>query len=148
MRKIRVMILILLMGISAFSQPMGEIDFIDSLDSKKVASYGDAIKLFAFQLLGKSNDFNRDVIALGSIVTQKTGKDQPLRKGALAGITARYLKLSDSLMYRLTGLDRYAFRVCAAHNIMNGNGSENDIMSGMELLDIFNKISEYKERHQ
>lgn len=146
MKKITAAMVILLMSLSTFAKPMSEIDFIDSLDSKKVATYGDAVKLFAFQLIGRSNGFNADLSALGSIVTKKTGKDEPLKKGEIANMTARYLKLSDSLMYKMTGFNRYAFRVCAAHGIMNEDGSENDIMSGMELLEVFNQISEYKER--
>jgi len=148
MKKLITIISILFFSTLSFSQQLNEINYTLSLDTKEIATYGDAVTMFTFQLNSRAGDFDQNFRVLKDIVKTKYDKDKPLRKGNIAYMTARYLKLNDSLMFRITGFERYAYRTCVAHKIMYGDGSENDIMSGSELLEVFSKISEYREGNQ
>ena len=72
----------------------------------------------------------------------------PLKKGYIAVMVAEGLNLEDSVLYKLFKSKRYAFRVCVAHNLLNADGSENDLMSGEELIEFLRLASEYKETNR
>ena len=59
-------------------------------------------------------------------------------------MTAGYLDLCGSLMYMISGAERYAFRACVAEGIMRGDGSENDVISGPELVEVLGRVSEIR----
>jgi hypothetical protein len=65
-----------------------------------------------------------------------------MRKGVAARLLARYLGLTDSLLYDIFGSERYAFRACVAAGIMVADGSEWDAVSGEELLEIMRRVAE------
>ena len=129
--------ILLLMILSSFgiSQDISSIVFINELDAKRTATYGDALRMFEFQE-GTSRS--------GSYMLKGYNDDVRLTKGMASLMTARYLKLNKSLMYKIFDIERYAFRACLADKFFSIDGSENDLMSGPELIELFSKINEYK----
>ncbi len=124
----------------SFAQDVSQIEFLSLLDKKQTATYGDAIRLFALQEGKKSAEaLTGTGIELGGYSQGDT-----LTRGMLAKMTAHYLDLGGSLMYLIFGTERYAYRACIAYGIMRGGGSENDIISGPELVEVMGKISDMK----
>ena len=61
-------------------------------------------------------------------------------------MVVKYLKINDSLLYNLTGWDRYAFRLCVDREIMSSNSSELDKVSGEELLEVISVLGSISSR--
>jgi hypothetical protein len=59
-------------------------------------------------------------------------------------MAARFLNLKQSLMYNIFGIERYAYRACLADNLFSGDGSENDLISGSELIELFSRVNEFR----
>jgi len=137
--------LILLLSSSLFAQGLGSLGFIHELGEKEQATFGDAVKFMVIVMDKRSVNFKRDLRILnknGITSGYSNNKNTPLRKGAVARMAARYLKLNDSFMYKIFGTERYAFRACVAADIMVQNGSEWDRISGEELIEIMRRVSE------
>lgn len=139
------------LAVPVYSQDMGSIAFINDLASKKEASYGDAVRLFAQTAGRRSAGFKADhqflldqKIAWGNSYAE----NEPLRRGTLALLTARYLKLDDSLMFTIFKIRRYAVTACAANGIMPADGGEWDVLSGAELIEVMGIISAKLEGEQ
>jgi len=137
--------LIFLLPSKLFAQNIANIDFINIVADKEKTTFDEGIHFFLMTAGKKIQSFeenmkvlNREGITSGINFT----KDSPLRRGVLAQMIARYLKLGDSLMYMIFGTERYAYRICAANNIMTYEGSEWDTLSGGELVEIMTKVSE------
>ncbi len=131
--------ILLLAGFPAAAQDAGSLAFVNQLDDKASATWGDAVRFFVLTMGGQSAGFRKDIQFLNSRgISTNIGlaEGDTLRKGAAALMVARYLKLSDSLWYSIFGTQRYAFRACASAGIMPANGSERDIISGPELIEI------------
>ncbi len=129
----------------SFPQSISNISFINETADKEKATFGDGVRMLMLAIGKKPGTFNENIDALNKdgITTGIDAKeDDPLRKGRLSLMIARQLNLGDSLMYKIFKTERYAFRVCAANGIMSYDGSEWDILSGGELVEIITKISE------
>lgn len=147
MKKIVLMLTALtvfLTSVFSYSQNAVEIEWLSQLDKKSAASYGDAVTLFMYQLNKPSSGFEQDSATLSSegIALRSYSRESFLTKGMLSKMTSVYLKLSGSLMYNITGFERYAFKACIAEGIFSDEGSESDIVSGPVLIEVFSKISE------
>jgi len=144
--KIRLLLLcIICAGSTLLAQDMGSLAFINDLADKKTATFGDAVKLFVVTLDRNSAGFRQDlnVLKKAGVATGYDIKEKaPLRKGVVARMAARYLKLDDSLWYDLFGTERYAFRACVAAEIMIVDGSEWDTVSGEELIEIMRRVGD------
>jgi hypothetical protein len=145
MKRLRYVFLFLIVAMPLFGQDMGNIVFITELSNRKEATMADAVKLFVLTLNKKSGSFAADLQVLkkenilgDSGYTENT----PLRRGALASMAARYLKLGDSFMYSVIGTGRYAVTVCVAHQIMPPAVGEWDVLSGGELIEIMSLVGE------
>ena len=129
-----------------YSQNMYTLDFINGLDNKQQAVFGDAVKLIVLDMGKQTTNFSRDLAILNEQNNIAAGytlnENALLRKGTLARLVARYLDLSGSFMYNIFGTERYAYRACVAAGIMTSNGSEWDIVSGEELLEIMRRTAE------
>ena len=117
------------------SQDMQQIMFLSELDGKKTATYGDALRMFRFKTTGS-----------GAYSLKGYSEYSKLTRGMVSLMTARYLKLNDSLMYRIFENERYAYKACMAEKLFSKDGSEHDVMTGPELIELFGKISKYKGR--
>lgn len=137
---------ILFYGLTSFAQDVNQIEWLSELDGKSAATYGDAVKIFALQSSGRSSSFRADSAMLEKRGVALDGytEGEELSKGMLAKMTARYLDLGGSIMYLIFGTERYAYRACVAYGIMRENGSENDLISGPELVEVIGKISDMK----
>jgi hypothetical protein len=127
------------------AQNIQHIEFINNVADKDKALYSDGINFFLLITGKKIQSFEENIRALNreGITTGITlTKNSQLRRGALALILARYLKLGDSLLYRIFGTERYAYRACAAKEIMSYDGSEWETLSGGELVEIMTNVSE------
>ena len=134
-------LLLMILSASGISQDdISSIMFINELDSKKTATYGDALRMFRVQA--------RTIPGSGSYLLEGYSDSSPLTKGTASLMTARYLKLNKSLMYNIFGIKRYAYRACLADKLFNEFGSENDMMSGSELIELFTKVDEFIERRR
>lgn len=142
MKKVEITLALVITGLmaltfaprQAFAQA-DEVSYINELGKKKVATVNDGLNLYEL-VVDKKPFFGR--------VDPKN--NVPLKKGFIAYIVANNLKLSDSLLFRIFNTHRYAFRVCVAHDLLSGDASENDLMSGEELIEFMRLTSEYKER--
>lgn len=124
---------------------------INELSSKQEAEIQDSIFLFVLELEKKPADFkgNMTIVTNHGVLKQgiEPNSTEKLTRGFLASMIARYKKLDDHLLYRIFESERYAFRACVAHGIMEYNGSENEIVSGEELIEIMSKISTTKREN-
>ena len=127
------------------AQNITNIDFINTTADKDRITAEDGIHFFMLTAGKKVQSFeenikvlNREGITSGINLT----KNSLLKRGALALMIARYLKLGDSLFYALFQTERYAYKTCAANDIMSYDGSEWDFLSGGELVEIMTKVSE------
>jgi hypothetical protein len=147
MKKILLIIISLCFLFSShlFAQNIANIEFINTVADKDKASFADGILFFIMTTGKKAQSFEENIkilnkagITSGITLT----KDSPLRRGALALMLARHLNLGDLLLYKIFRTERYAYRACAANNIMSYDGSEWDTLSGGELVEIMTKVSE------
>jgi len=129
-------LLLIVLSTAVTGQDMSQIMFINELDGKITATYGDVLRMFGFQA-GTVPD---------SYLLKGYNDDSKLTKGMASLMTARHLGLNKSLMYKIFGTERYAYRACMAERFFNTDGSENDVMSGPELIELFGKIDEFKGR--
>lgn len=130
---------------TAYTQDMGQLDFIHSLDSKASATYGDAVKLFTASSGGRAGSFSSESAWLNEKgIALDYSEDARLTRGMAALMTAKYLNLKGSFMYLLFNSERYAYRACIADSLMPGDASELDILSGPELLELMSLISDRK----
>lgn len=144
-------VLACLFSLSSFSQDITQIGFLSDLDNKKTATYGDAVNMFKIQAGSALAKTAPGVKKKGAAATAKEAytlegysESASLTKGMAALMTAKYLDLGGSFMYLIFSSERYAYRACIANGIMSSDGSENDPMSGPELIELFSKISEKK----
>lgn len=127
------------------AQNITNIDFINTTADKDTASFEDGVHFFMLTSQKKIQSFEENMKLLnkeGITTGINYAKTAGLKRGALALMIARYLKLTDSLFYAVFNTQRYAYRACAANNIMSYDGSEWDILSGGELVEIMTKVSE------
>lgn len=117
-----------LLSTALFSQNM--IDKLSDIDGKVNATYGDAVALFKAET-------SKDIYL-------NYKNDVPLTRGMVALMTAKYLDLKGSFMYNIFKTERYAVRACIDEDLMDGDSSENDLMSGAELIEVLGKIARKK----
>ncbi len=138
------LLLALALAAPAYSQDMGSITFINDLSVKKEATYGDAVKLFVLTAGRRSAGFKADLqYLLNEKIAWGSGyvETEPLRRGTLALLSARYLKLDDSLLFKILKIRRYAVTACAANGLMSPEAGEWDVLSGGELIEVMGIIS-------
>ncbi|MBP7734991.1 MAG: hypothetical protein KA369_03370 [Spirochaetes bacterium] len=145
----RTVIILLFLFIFPFSLVSAqEINFINSLADKKIVTFEDGVKMYLYTLGKAPAGFNADVATLKGLKLLKAkayDKDKPLRRGMLALMVARHLKLKGSFFYLLFDTERYAHRACVAENIMTATTSELDRMTGDELLETMAIVAERME---
>lgn len=126
----------------ASAQESDSLAFINSLDSKKAATFSDAVIFMAYIVNGHTLGFKADLASLKAkgIVTNVYDAKDPLKRGNLAKMIAIKLKLKESLLFNITGSERYAFRACSAAGIMPARRSEYDTLSGTELIEIMSRL--------
>jgi hypothetical protein len=125
-----------------------EINFVNALAEKKVVTFDDGIKIYMYTLGKVPAGFDADVKTLKDMKLLKAksyDKNKPFRRGMLALMIARHLKLKGSLFFLVFDTQRYAHRACVAEKIMDVNTSELDLMSGDELLEVIAVVSERME---
>jgi hypothetical protein len=142
-KKIIFAMFLLLMPAILFSQEINQIEWLSQLDSKAIATFGDGKKLFYMTF----PEFSEKHKASPMDELNKYSDNSPLTRGMIAAIIARELNLKGSFLYILTGWERYACRACIAEGIMNSDSSENDPISGPELLDIMIQAKNAKGRN-
>ncbi|MCL2154847.1 MAG: hypothetical protein FWH53_04200 [Leptospirales bacterium] len=138
-------LLLVVLSATGISQDVSQIMFLNELDGKRVSTYADALRMFRFQvrtIAGSDTD---------SFLNKGYYDDLPLTKGMASLMISRILKLKKSLMYNILYTfgfesERYAYRACIAEKFFNADGSENDLMSGSELIELFSKVNELFNR--
>jgi hypothetical protein len=146
MKKLFIILTLIMTAGTAWSQAVAPVNFVNQLGDKKQATFGDAVTIYLLTLGKDPKGFNIDVQALtgmGILKDNDYKADTPLRRGMIANMVARHLKLGDSLFYNIFGTERYAFRACIAARLMEAEGSEWDDISGEELLEIMSSV-EYR----
>jgi hypothetical protein len=128
-----------------------EINFINELSGNKKVTFGDAVKMYMYTLGKTPAGFEADVKTLKKMKLLKADrydKDKPIRRGMLALMVARHLKLKGSLFYLMFDTERYGLRACVANKIMDINTSEWDTLTGDELIEVMAIVSERMEGKQ
>lgn len=129
---------------SSFSQDVTQVTFLSELDNKSTATYGDALIMFKLQSGNSVSVKRKSSAGSESFALQGYTEADTLTKGMASLMTARYLDLGGSFMYLILDIERYAYKACIANRIFSPDGSENDKMSGPELIELFSKISDMK----
>ena len=143
-----ILLLLLLCPLIAFSQGnLNSLDFTEKLGSKNIVTLKDAVSFFMFALDKKPGKFEKDISELQKLGILKKNKKKyqgknHLRMGFLCNIIVPYLKLDDSMMYRIFKTDRYAHRTCVASGIVREGTSEWNKLSGEELIEIMSIVIE------
>jgi hypothetical protein len=126
-------------AINLQGQGLGSLDFIHRLGEKKTATMDDAFRLFLLTIDKDPGTFKNNMTVLnkmGLVKRTDYAKDDPVKRGVVAYIVAKHLKLKDSFMFLIFGSQRYAHRACAADDIMTFNQGLGDLLSGDELIEI------------
>ncbi len=140
------LIIISMFTIDIYSQQKNQLnqaDLLSELDNKEHATYGDALELFKLQTDSAIGSREKDDSK--SFILNGYEENSILTMGMASLMTARYLNLGGSFLYLIFGTERYAFKACVANNLLNANGSENEKMSGSELIELFSRISSIRE---
>ncbi len=138
----------LLGGSLGFAQDAGQMNFINDLAGKKEVTFEHAVKFYMYTLGKVSTNFDADVKTLRDMKILKAAKyekGRPLRRGMLALMIARHLKIKNSLFFLMFDTRRYAHRACVGAQIMDVDTSEFDLMSGDELIEAMAAVSERME---
>lgn len=151
MKKAMVLIVTILSVISfariSFSQDITQVTFLSELDNKSTTTYGDALIMFKLQSGNSVSAKGKSSSGKEFYELQGYTEADTLSKGMASLMTARYLDLGGSFMYLILDIERYAYKACIANGIFSPDGSENDKMSGPELIELFSKISDMKGRN-
>jgi len=150
MKKHLIVVALLLAAAPLLSQEGGiqgvaDIVFVNEVADRPAATVGDALGLFAMFYGERHPGFAENAALLnqkGVAVPRGLSEGDPLRRGTLALLSARYLRLGDSFMYAIFGTGRYAVTACVANGVMEPAGGEWDILSGGELVEIVRKVAE------
>ncbi len=145
MKKHACLLVLFLMAAPGFTQ---ELNYINELSEKKATTFEDAVKMFIYTLGKTPAGFDADVNTLkgARILKGDTyNKEAPLRRGMLALMAARQLKLTGSFLFLIFDTERYAHRACVAADLMDVNSSEWDPLTGDELLGIMGLVEERME---
>ena len=130
-------LLLMVLSASLTAQDISPLLYINELDAKKTATYGDALRMFRFQV--------RTVPGSKEYMLKGYFDDFPLTKGVISLMVARYLGLNKSLLFNIFGTERYAYKACLADKLFSELGSENDLMSGADLIELFTRIDEFNK---
>ncbi len=125
------------------SQGLGSLDYIHELGEKKTATIDDAFRIFLLTIEKDPGTFKNNMTTLSKMnLIKRTDytKNAPVRRGLVAYMIAKHLKLKDSLMFLVFRSERYAHRACAAEDIMTFNQSARDFLSGDELIEIMGLV--------
>ena len=147
MTKLRYFICILILYVlplNAFSQDISQVTFLGELDKKAGATYGDALTMFNIQSGSSVSGKGASASKTEMFALKGYTDTAPLTKGMASLMTAKYLNLGGSFMYAILKTERYAYKACLANEIFSKNESENDRMSGPELIELFSRISDIK----
>lgn len=142
MKKYLLAALIMVLPVAGMS---GNIEYLQNMAQTKQVTMADAVKMFAMEIDKSDSSFEKEVSSLIKakiLPDKKYNAEKPLRRGDLALMSARYLKLSDSIWYTIFGSRRYAYTACISAKIMTADGSEYDYISGPQLLETMRIISE------
>jgi hypothetical protein len=149
MKRYLILLALLLAAVPLLSQEGGyqgvaDIEFLNQVADRPVATVGDAVGLFSMFYGERRPDFagNLEFLRQKGVAGTGLAEADSLRRGTLAQLAARYLRLGDSLMYAVIGTGRYAVTVCVANEIMEPAGGEWDVLSGGELVEIVRKVAE------
>ncbi len=127
-----------------FTQDVTQITFLSELDNKAAATYGDALIIFKLQS-GSTAAVKRKSSSKGNSFTLPGYTEgNLLTRGMASLMAARYLDLGGSFMYMIFDTERYAYKACIANDIFAEGGSENDKMTGPELIEFLTRISDMK----
>ncbi len=126
-------------AINLQGQGLGSLDFINELSGKKTATIDDAFRLFLLTIEKDPGSFtgNMRLLKKMNLIKRSDYKgNAPAKRGLVAYMVAKQLKLRDSLLFLIFRTERYAHRVCAAEDIMSFDQSPGDLLSGDELIEI------------
>ncbi len=127
------------------AQDAGNITFINTMADKPEVTLEDAFKFF-IMIIGTSPqayDGNLSELKNQNLIDQgfNIAGSALLKRGLLASMIARKLNLSDSLLYHLLDIERFALRACIGDDIMQYDTSVHDTISGGELIEIMTAVS-------
>ncbi len=129
----------------AFPQDISNLIFINELADKDEITFEEGVRFFVLTIGKRPQSYKKNLRTLqkgGILEGIDSDKDTPIRKGTLALMIARHLDLKDHLLFKIFKFKRYAFKACVANGIMHYNASEWDRISGGEMIEIMNIVSE------
>ena len=145
MRRTVILTALLMISAPLFAQ---EINFINNLSGKSVVTFADGVQMYMYALGRPAVNFDASVRTLremGLLKKDSYEAGKTLRRGMLALMVARHLKLKSSLMYLMFDTRRYAHRACVGARIMAADSSEFDKLTGDELIEVIAIVTERME---
>lgn len=139
--------LFLILVISSYAN---QNEFIVLLSEKKEASFEDAVISFCYLYnIEIKNAFEENVENLKryiKIFPKRYEKEKKLTVSDFSLLAIQYLNIKSGLFYLITKNGRYASRELMLINIIPFNKSEWDIISGIELIKLLQKVDEYASK--
>lgn len=147
MKKI-VLIIFLIFSINFLYPNQG--DFLNLLSEKKNAAFEDCIASFCYLYeMEVKDDFNENLELLKQKIKyfpKKYSKEKLLTFGDFSVFAAQYLNLKSGMFYMAGKNGRYASRELIIINIIPLYTSEWDIISGLELIRLLQKVDDYANK--
>lgn len=125
-------------------------EYLNKLSEKKQASFNDLVYTFCY-MLQKDPSSDNIQVNLSLIkdrikyLPKKYSADKPLTIGDFSLFTMQYLNIKSGIFYMASKSGRYAVRELSLIGIVPYNTSEWENMSGMELINLLQKVGEYVE---
>ena len=125
-------------------QLMISLQIANELSSKSTITFGEAVRFLMLTIHGHYLNFEED---LAYLVRQniaqgiKLKENDEINLGTLSLMTARTLKLKNSLFFNIFGTKRYAVRACADAGLINNTSGVHDKVSGEEFVELMRKIA-------
>lgn len=145
----RLFLIILVLFICSFIY--GEqADFFTQLSEKEYATFSDCVVSYCyFRNIQVTDNFDKNVMALQEQITKmpkNLSEDKSLTVGDFSMLTAQHLNIKSGLFYLASKAGRYASRELFQLNIIPLNTSEFEKISGLELIQLLQKVVEYEEK--
>ena len=123
--------------------------FLDEFLSQEAVAYGPASYLVLLGA-GRIAESDSQERALGMLAEQgwaiwDKGPDEPLSLGEYALLLMRSFEIEGGLMYRLSGLPRYAARELVYLGLIQGRARPGMTLSGERAVRILGRVLAYKE---
>lgn len=140
--------LILVLSLFALTLFGDEISFLDQLSEKEEASTSDLVRAFCYlNSLEVGEDDNENYGRLKELLPglpELIDYSSPAKVGLFSQLAMAHLKIKSGIFYLATKRGRYAARELMLLGIVDYNTSEYELISGLELIRLLQRVADYE----